>query len=142
MRLHYLAAISLFGRCVVFLTPTKAHSEPPIVAEVRVEGNQRIDEDAVLFHITQEPDQLLDEDALKSDIRSIYEMGFFSSVSANIKYIEGQPVLIYTVRERPQVIRMRIEGMNALSPTDPASGPSDQDPQRIYSRPYRRPRNN
>lgn len=46
-------------------------------------------------------------------------MGFFSSVSAHIVYIKGQPVLVYTVRERPQLIDVRVEGMKALSPTDP-----------------------
>ena len=119
MRLHYLAALCLFGCWLVLLAPTNANAEPPILAEVRVEGNQRIDEDAILFHISQEADQPLDDDAVGSDIRSIYEMGFFSDVSAKIVYIEGRPVLVYTVRERPQVIRMRIEGMNALSRLDP-----------------------
>jgi outer membrane protein insertion porin family len=119
MRLQHLAALSLFGCWLVLLAPTKSHAEPPIVAEVRVEGNQRIYEEAILFHITQEADEPLDDDAVKSDVRSIYEMGFFSDISAKIVYIEGQPVLVYTVRERPQVIRMRIEGMNALSRMDP-----------------------
>ena len=119
MKLHHLAALSLFGCCLALLAPTKAQAEPPIVAEVRIEGNQRVEKDAILFHVTQEADQPLDEDALKSDVRSIYKMGFFSDVSAKIVYIEGQPVLVYTVKERPQVIRMRIEGMNALSRMDP-----------------------
>ena len=45
-------------------------------------------------------------------------MGFFESVRANLEYIKGEPVLVYTVRERPQIIDVRIDGMNALSRTD------------------------
>ena len=96
MKLHHLVALSLLGWWfVASLAPMKAHSEPPIVAEVRVEGNQRIEKDAILFHVPQEADQPLDDDAVGSDIRSIFEMGFFSDVSAKIVYIEGQPVLVY-----------------------------------------------
>ena len=119
MRPYYLAALSLFGCWLVFLAPTKSHAEPPVVAQIRIEGNQRVEKDAILFQVTQEADEPLDEDAVKGDIRSIYEMGFFSQVSAHIVYTKGQPVLVYTVKERPQVIRVRIEGMNALSRTDP-----------------------
>ena len=96
MRLHHLAALLLLGWWfVASLAQTNANAEPPIVDQIRIEGNQRIEKDALLIHITQEADQPLDDDAVGSDIRSIFEMGFFSDVSAKIVYIEGQPVLVY-----------------------------------------------
>jgi len=117
MRLH-LAALSLVGCWLVLLAPTTSNAEPPTVAQIRIEGNQRIEKDAILIHITQRVDEPIDDDAVKGDIRFIYGMGFFSSVSAKIVDINGEPVLIYSVKERPQVIRVRIEGMNALLKTD------------------------
>ena len=90
-----------------------------MVAEIRIEGNQRVEKDAILFHVTQRPDEPLDEDAVDGDIRSIYEMGFFSTVTSKIVESNGESVLVYTVKERPQVIRVYIEGMNAFSRTDP-----------------------
>ena len=120
MRLHHLAALSLLGWWfVASLAPTTADAEPPIVAQVRIEGNQRVEKDAILFHVTQEADEPLDDDAVEEDIRSIYDLGFFSSVSAKIVDLKGERVLVYTVKELPQVIRLRIEGMEALSRTDP-----------------------
>ena len=104
---------------VASLAPTNANAEPPIVAQVRIDGNQRVEKDAILFHVTQEADEPLDDDAVNEDLHSIYELGFFSSVRAKIVYDNGQPVLVYTVSERPQVIRVRIQGMEALSRTDP-----------------------
>ncbi len=85
---------------------------------IRIEGNQRVYKDPILIHIEQEPGQALDEGVVDYDLKSIYKMGFFESVRANLEYIKGEPVLVYTVRERPQIIDVRIDGMNALSRTD------------------------
>ena len=110
----------MLGWCfMASLAPTNANAEPPIVAQIRIEGNQRVEKDAILFHITQEADEPLDNDAVRGDIRFIYEMGFFSSVSTKIEDINGEPVLVYTVKELPKIIRVRFEGMNALSRMDP-----------------------
>jgi len=119
MRLDHLAALSLFGWWLVLLAPTNANAEPPVVAQIRIEGNQRIEKDALLIHVHQLAGEPLDESVVNLDVRSIFEMGFFSSVSAHIAYIDGHAVLVYTVRERPQLIDLRVEGMKALSPTDP-----------------------
>src|SRR5260370_34622346 len=109
MRLHHLAALLLLGWWLVLLANTDASAEPPIVAQIRIEGNQRVERDAILFHVTQQADEPLDEDAVKGDIRFIFEMGFFSSVSAKIVDVKGEPVLVYTVEERPQLVRVHIQ---------------------------------
>ncbi len=118
MRLLHFAALSLLGWWLVLLAPTAAHAEPLIVSQIRIEGNQRIEKDVLLMHITQQAGQPLDESAVNKDLRSIDGMGFFVTVRAHVEYIKGQPVLVYTVRERPQIFEVRIEGMKALSRTD------------------------
>jgi outer membrane protein insertion porin family len=119
MRLHHLTALPLLVWCSVLLAPTEAHAEPPIVSQILIEGNQRVEPDAIRVHITQETGQPYDESAVDYDLRSIYRLGFFSSVRVNVVYLKGQPVLVYTVTELPQVIEVRIFGMKALSRTDP-----------------------
>jgi outer membrane protein insertion porin family len=116
---YQLLALSLLGWCLVLLTPTESNAEPPIVSQILIEGNQRVEQDAILFHITQEPDEPLDRDAVDGDIKSIYQMGFFEFVKAKIADIDGEPALVITVKERPQVVSVRIEGMQAFSRTDP-----------------------
>jgi len=116
-KLRRLAALSLCS-WLAMSAPVKAQAVPPIIAQIRIEGNQRVYKDPILLHIEQEPGQALDEGVVDYDLKSIYEMGFFESVRANLEYIKGEPVLVYTVRERPQIIDVRIDGMNALSRTD------------------------
>jgi outer membrane protein insertion porin family len=116
-KLRRLAALSLCS-WLAMLAPVKAQAVPPIIAQIRIEGNQRVYKDPILLHIEQEPGQALDPGVVDYDLKSIYKMGFFESVRANLEYIQGQPVLVYTVRERPQIIDVQIYGMNALSRTD------------------------
>ena len=120
MRLHHFATLSLLS-CwfAASLATTNANADPPIVAQIRIEGNQRVEKDVILIRIEQEAGQPLDDGVVDWDIRSIYKLGFFSSVSAHIVYIGGQPVLVYTVKELPQVVEVRVEGMKAFSRTDP-----------------------
>ena len=115
-KLRRLAALSLCS-WLAMLAPVKAQAVPPIIAQIRIEGNQRVYKDPIL-HIEQEPGQALDEGVVDYDLKSIYEMGFFESVRANLEYTQGEPVLVYTVRERPQIIDVQNYGMNALSRTD------------------------
>ena len=120
MKLRRIAVLPLLGWLfVALLAQTNANGEPVIVAQVRIEGNQRVEKDAILFHVTQEPDEPLDDDAVTDDTRSIYGMGFFDIVKADVKSIKGEQVLIYTVHERPQIVEVRIDGMESLSKTDP-----------------------
>ena len=116
-KLRRLAALSLCS-WLAMSAPVKAQAVPPRIAQIRIEGNQRVYKDPILLHIEQEPGQAFDQGVVDSDLKSIYEMGFFESVRANLEYIQGQPVLVYTVRERPQIIDVQIYGMNALSRTD------------------------
>jgi outer membrane protein insertion porin family len=116
-KLRRLAALSLCS-WLAMLAPVKAQAVPPIIAQIRIEGNQRVYKDPILLHIEQEPGQALDPGVVDYDLKSIYKMGFFESVRANLEYTQGEPVLVYTVRERPQIIDVQIYGMNALSRTD------------------------
>ena len=95
-----------------------AAAQGPIVSAIRIEGNQRVEEDAIKVHITQREGQPLEASLVDSDIKSIYQMGFFDNVGAVETTEKGREVLIYRVKERPQITDVKIEGMKAFRPTD------------------------
>jgi len=119
MRLPQITAVLALAACCVAM-PLSAHAtdSPPIVDEVRIEGNQRVETDPILLHVMQEPDQPFDETLVDEDLKSIYGMGFFTSVRAKLEKDGDETVLVYTVRERPEVSQVRIDGMTAFSTTD------------------------
>ena len=90
-----LAAFSLLAAAVA-----RAQGTAPIISRIDIAGNQRVEEDAIRIHITQQPNQPLDQAAVDADIKSIYRMGFFESVTAQVEQQAARNVLVYRVKER------------------------------------------
>jgi outer membrane protein insertion porin family len=85
------------------------------VNEVRVQGNLRIEEDAIRLSIQAQPGQPLDQEVVDRDVKAIYRMGFFDDVSADFS---AEGVLTYTVEERPYVKQVEILGNDKVSTED------------------------
>lgn len=95
-----------------------ALAQGQLINEIQIEGNQRVETDAIRIHITQQAGQAYDQDVVNQDVKAIYKMGFFDDVHADIRAIGGKTVLIYIVKERPQVSDVRFSGMKAIRSTD------------------------
>ncbi len=90
----------------------------PIINEIRIEGNQRVETDAIRIHISQQAGQPLNSAEVDQDVKGIYKMGFFDLVTTLLEKVNGANVLIYKVKERPQITDVRLEGMKAIRTTD------------------------
>jgi outer membrane protein insertion porin family len=90
----------------------------PLISEIQIEGNQRVESDAIRLHITQHTGEALNRDAASADIKSIYQMGFFQNVTADTRDEGGKEVLVFKVTERPEVTDVKITGMKAIRPSD------------------------
>ena len=95
-----------------------ALAQTPIISAIQIEGNQRVEDDAIRLHVSQRVGEALNPDAVSNDIKSIYQMGFFQNVSADTRYQGGKNVLVYKVTERPQITDVKIVGMKAIRSTD------------------------
>ena len=88
------------------------------LAEVRVGGDARVEEEAIRSHLSSSPGEPLNEEAVDKDIRAVYAMGFFSNVEARLSEENGRTVLTYWVYERPLIRELRIEGNKGLAKED------------------------
>jgi outer membrane protein insertion porin family len=95
-----------------------AQASQPIISKIQIVGNQRVEEDAIRIHITQQVGQPLDPALVDADLKSIDRLGFFSSVSAHVVPQGGQNVLVYYVKERPQITDVKFYGMKAVRSND------------------------
>jgi outer membrane protein insertion porin family len=100
------------------LATSVARAQGPVINKIQIVGNQRVEEDAIRIHITQQVGQPLDPNAQSADIKSIYSLGFFSDVSAHVVQQGGQNVLVYAVKERPQITDVKLYGMKAIRSND------------------------
>ena len=86
-----------------------------VINEVRVQGNLRVEEDAIRLSIQAQQGQPLDGEAVDRDVKAIYRMGFFDDVSADFS---ADGILTYTVKERPYVKQVEILGADKVSKDD------------------------
>jgi outer membrane protein insertion porin family len=112
-RIFCLVAALLFGITNAYAQPTG-----PIISTIQIEGNERVEDDAIRLHISSQPGQPLDEAKVDDDIKSIYRMGFFDRVDADVEHQGGNVVLIYQVKERPLITDVRFGGMKGIKATD------------------------
>ncbi|WP_242395665.1 outer membrane protein assembly factor BamA [Anaeromyxobacter oryzisoli] len=90
----------------------------PVVKAIRIEGNRRVEADAIRAAISQKVGEPLDPAKVDNDIRAIMKLGFFSDVTVDAEDLEAAPVLVYHVTERPTVRSVKVVGNEALSKDD------------------------
>jgi outer membrane protein insertion porin family len=115
---RWLRALGVLFSLLLLSGGTIALAQSPVISEVQIEGNQRVESDAIRLHITQRTGEPLNRDAVSNDIKSIYQMSLFQNVTAETRYQNGKEILVYKVTERPQVTDVKITGMKELRPTD------------------------
>jgi outer membrane protein insertion porin family len=90
----------------------------PVISEVTITGNDRVEEEAIRVHISSQPGEPLNHDLVDKDVREIYNMGFFKDVEAHVSEENGRTILTYQVHERPLIKEVQIEGNKGLSKDD------------------------
>ncbi len=95
-----------------------AGEEQPTVKSIRVEGNRRVEVDAIKAAISEKPGAPFDRHKVDADIRALMKLGFFSDVVIEVEGSPQQPELVYKVTERPAVRSTSLEGNEELSKDD------------------------
>src|SRR5262245_33071196 len=86
-----VAAVTLAAFVLGQVTPLGAQGEPSI-ERVAIEGNLRVEEDAIRVHLRTQAGQPFDQEAIDRDIRAVYGMGFFDQVTVDVTRVEGNRV--------------------------------------------------
>jgi outer membrane protein insertion porin family len=96
---------------IVCLSPTSmAQTEPFVVADIRVEGLQRIAPGSVFAALPVSVGDVVDELAIRSISRNLFYTGNFDDISVG----RDGNVLVLTVAERPSISEITIEGNKAI----------------------------
>jgi len=95
---------------VLFFFPVIALSQTLRVDEVLVEGNRRVEKNAVLSVLTVKPGESVSAEEIDANVRSIYKLGRFSDVSAHLQQDGDEYRLVFRVFERPLVRRVLFTG--------------------------------
>ncbi|MGH7833926.1 MAG: outer membrane protein assembly factor BamA [Candidatus Binatia bacterium] len=81
------------------------------IKEVSIQGNLRIEEDGIRLHLRSKQGGAFDPALVEQDVKSIYRMGYFEDVKAEIS---SDNTLTYIVKERPYVREVKIDGSSQV----------------------------
>jgi outer membrane protein insertion porin family len=111
------SALGLFAALALAVAPSPAAAEPKI-ADVRVEGNRRVEAEAIRKAISAGQGVSFDPKKVQADVRALMKLGFFSDVTVEREGSADAPVLVYRVVERPAIREWRVTGNKELSKKD------------------------
>jgi outer membrane protein insertion porin family len=109
--------VPTFLLCAVFLfvcasAVSGLAQEKVTLKGISIVGNLRVEEDGIRLHLKSRPNELFDQAMVEQDVKAIYRMGFFEDVRAEIS---PDGILTYTVKEKPYVQEIKIQGNSQLA---------------------------
>ncbi len=88
------------------------------IAEVRLVGNTRIENDAIYNVLKGTRGSLFSKERLSSDIKAIYKMGYFKDVKAKVTESSEGKIIVFTLEELPLVTGIEITGTDRINKGD------------------------
>ena len=88
------------------------------IADIRVRGLKVLDPDVVLMRLTTHKGDPIDPAAINEEIKLIWNLGYFSDVTADIEPSGSGQVLIYTLVEKPRIEDVIVNGSDAVDRED------------------------
>ncbi|MEW6584319.1 MAG: outer membrane protein assembly factor BamA [Nitrospirota bacterium] len=104
----------LFILVLAMFPGTLRAEDLPAISAVEIQGLRRIEESAVKAKITQKAGEPISQEKTNEDIKSIFKMGYFDDVRAEIQPFEGGVKLIYVLKEKPTVVKIDLQGNEEL----------------------------
>ncbi len=108
----------LVGGLLAAASLTFAQAPAGPIGAIDIEGNLRVETQVIRAHISSRAGEPLNEALVDQDLKSIYGMGFFDGVNANVTHRGGKLVLIFQVKERPYITDVKVQGLKKFKQTD------------------------
>ena len=110
--------LSFFAVLFLFAALASAYGAEPTVIGIEIKGLQRIEEGVVRRQISQQVGQPLSPEKITSDIKHIYQSGYFEDVKVQAQPFEGGLKLIYVVKEKPTILKVELYGNKEIKAED------------------------
>lgn len=96
-----LLYLILAGRCL---------GEDEKIIKITILGNEKVAEDVIRNNIKSKENETLSIPQIRKDLKSIYEMDFFTDVIIDLRDVQGGKEVIFIVVEKPSIRNILISG--------------------------------
>lgn len=109
-------ADAMFFRAVLAEVPTELYGQP--IVDIRFEGNRRVESEAMLLELESGVGELVSARNIASDIKRLWGLGKFDDIRVSGELGPAGVVLVYTVKERPTIRKIVVEGNSKIKLDD------------------------
>ena len=89
-----------------------------LITHIGIEGTRAIEESAVRAVVKMKPGDVLSPRALREDVKSIYQLGYFQDVRAEKRDWGRGKAIFFVVEEKPVIREIKFSGNKALKTSD------------------------
>ncbi|HNP27575.1 MAG TPA: outer membrane protein assembly factor BamA [Nitrospirales bacterium] len=97
------------------MSPVLAQSFQTKIEAIAIEGNQHIDEQAILGKLSIKPGDSFTQESIREQIQLIYGMGFFEEVEVSTEARTNGVLVVFRVKEKPFTVEVVFDGNDELS---------------------------
>lgn len=121
-----LRPVQTFVWTLFFIVSAQAFAAPKsaeslsglIIKAVDVRGLKRIDKEAVISKINSKVGQSIDSETIRSDVQTLFKMGYFDEIEVQGEAEAGQAKLIILLKERPAIAKIEFVGNERIDTSD------------------------
>ncbi len=88
------------------------------IASIDVRGNEILDDDVVYMRLKIQPGDIYDPKAINAELKSLYDLGYFDDIEMAVEETSEGKRLIITVREKPLIQAISVDGAKELDADD------------------------
>ncbi len=110
--------IRIIASLSLFFVLSGAAVADTVVKDVRVEGNERIEAEAILRAADTEAGDAYDEDELSDDLEDIHRMGYFDDVRVEAEEHEDGMAVVFRVEEKASLRSIEFSGNRIFEDAD------------------------
>jgi len=97
------------------IPPTEAErAEGQPIVRIDITGAKRVARDDILTYMREHPKSIFKVEGLSSDVRALWDSGFFDDISVDLSVVDAGVVLRFIVHERPNIKAVEFEGNEEL----------------------------
>ncbi len=99
------------GTAQIRIPPTEVEkSEGTPILKIDISGNRRVAREDINTYLREKPGQLFKGDNLTSDVRALWDSGFFDDIEVDLTRGDRGVTLRFLVRERPNIKGVEFDG--------------------------------
>jgi outer membrane protein insertion porin family len=99
----------------------QASGQQKLVEDVQVEGNRRLRDEDILYHIQTRKGDVYNAEQVKRDLQALLNLPFFDKTATSVATLEGPKggiIVRFTVKELPVIRDLTFKGLHSIAESD------------------------